>query len=49
MRILHTSRITEEVRRLLIEANYVLPESLACRINESENSERNPLAASLLS
>ena len=49
MRILHTSRITEEVRRLLIEANYVLPESLACRIKESENSERNPLAASLLS
>ena len=49
MRILHTSRITEEVRRLLIEANYVLPESLACRIKESEKSERNPLAASLLS
>ena len=49
MRNLHTSRITEEVRRLLIEANYVLPESLACRIKESENSERNPLAASLLS
>lgn len=49
MRILHTSRITEEVRRLLIEANYVLPESLACRIKESEKSERNLLAASLLS
>lgn len=49
MRILHTSRIREEVRRLLIEANYVLPKSLSDRIKESEKNESNPLAASLLS
>lgn len=49
MRILHTSRISEEVRRLLIEANYVLPNSLSGRIKESEKNESNPLAASLLS
>lgn len=41
--------ISEEVCRLLIEANYELPESLANRIKNCETTESDPLAKSLLS
>ena len=49
MRILSTRLISEEVCRLLIEANYELPESLANRIKNCETTESDPLAKSLLS
>ncbi len=48
MRILHTRLLAEEVCRLLIEANYELPESLAKRMKDCEASEENPLAKSIL-
>ena len=49
MRILSTRLISEEVCRLLIEANYELSESLANRIKTCETTESNPLAKLLLS
>lgn len=48
MRTLNTEIIRDEVARLFIEANYVLPASLAKRITECEVKETNTLARSML-
>ena len=49
MRTVDTSEIRKAVEKLFIEANYVLPESLADRIRECERCESNALARSVLS
>ncbi len=49
MRIINTSEIEKAVEKLLIEANYILPESLARRIEECKKAETNELAGSMLS
>ncbi|MGI5896718.1 MAG: fumarate hydratase [Oscillospiraceae bacterium] len=48
MRELDTALIAREVRRLCIEANKVLPCSLADTISAFQKSERNPLAKEIL-
>jgi len=48
MRIINTNLIKEEVKRLFIDANYVLPEDLSLTIAEAEKSETNPLAKNVL-
>src|SRR5699024_4286197 len=49
MRELDTARIAEAVKQLCIEANKLLPCSLAGRIKSSRETERNPLAKEILS
>ncbi len=49
MRELDTARIAEAVKQLCIEANKLLPCSLAGRIESSRETERNPLAKEILS
>ncbi len=49
MRTIHTDVISETVKNLLIEANYILPDSLDRRIKTCEKSESDPLAKSILS
>lgn len=48
MRTLNTQIIRDEVARLFIEANYVLPASLAERIKKCEAGETDTLARSML-
>ena len=48
MRIINTKIIGENVEKLLVVANYFLPESLKNRIKECELSESKPLAKSIL-
>lgn len=49
MRIINTQVIADAVEKLLIETNYILPDSLADRIKECTKSETNSLATSMLS
>ena len=49
MRFINTSEIENAVEKLLIKANYILPESLARRIEESKMAETSELASSMLS
>ena len=48
MRTVDVTEITKTVRRLCIEANYELPETLKCRIAEAGHTERNPLGGQIL-
>lgn len=48
MRIINTNEIGKAVEKLLVEANYFLPESLEKRIKECEIKEENSLAKSIL-
>lgn len=48
MRTLNTEQIAKQVERLLIEANYTLPQSLKNRIRQCEATETKPLAKSIL-
>ena len=49
MRIVNTKEISKAVEKLLVEANYFLPDSLANRINAFQDKETNILAKSVLS
>lgn len=49
MRVINTSEIEMAVEKLLIDANYILPESLAKCIEKCKKTETNQLAASMLS
>lgn len=49
MRIVNTQIVADAVEKLLIETNYILPDSLAARIKECTKTETNPLASSMLS
>ena len=49
MRIVNTQIVADAVEKLLIETNYILPNSLASRIKECTKTETNPLASSMLS
>lgn len=48
MRIINTETVAQTVERLLIEANYVLSDSLASRIEAYTETETNPLAKTVL-
>lgn len=48
MRIVDTKIIKETVEKLLIDANYFLPESIKNKITECEKCEENELAKSIL-
>lgn len=48
MRRIDVKQITEIVKTLCIEANYVLPQSLRSRISEAEQTERNELGRQIL-
>ena len=49
MRIVNTKEISKAVEKLLVEANYFLPDSLANRIKAFQDKETNILAKSVLS
>ncbi len=49
MRIVNTKEISKAVEKLLVEANYFLPDSLANRIKAFHDKETNTLAKSVLS
>ena len=49
MRIVNTKEISKAVEKLLVEANYFLPDSLANRIKAFHDKETNTLAKSILS
>ena len=49
MRIVNTKEISKAVKKLLVEANYFLPDSLANRIKAFHDKETNTLAKSVLS
>lgn len=49
MRIVNTKEISKAVEKLLVEANYFLPDSLANRIKAFQDKETNTLAKSVLS
>lgn len=49
MRIINTKEISKAVEKLLVEANYFLPNSLANRIKAFQDKETNTLAKSVLS
>ena len=49
MRIVNTKEISIAVEKLLVEANYFLPDSLANRIKAFQDKETNTLAKSILS
>ncbi len=49
MRIVNTKEISKAVEKLLVEANYFLPDSLANRIKAFQDKETNTLAKSILS
>lgn len=49
MRIINTKEISKAVEKLLVEANYFLPDSLANRIKAFHDKETNTLAKSVLS
>lgn len=49
MRIINTKEISKAVEKLLVEANYFLPDSLANRIKAFQDKETNTLAKSVLS
>ncbi len=49
MRIVNTKEISKAVEKLLVEANYFLPDSLANRIKAFQDKEANTLAKSVLS
>lgn len=49
MRIVNTKEISKAVEKLLVEANYFLPDSLANRIKAFQDRETNILAKSVLS
>ena len=49
MRVVSTELVKEKIKELFISANYTLPESLAGRIKESEKTESDSLAKSILS